>query len=441
LPSVLNLNAQELVSVENRLKYPVSVVGCGFYGIVYANAFAGAGFKVVCADADQSVLKRLAKGKSEFADLETEKTLKNHLNSGQITVSSDIKEAVKQSGIVVLTVPVKIDDRKSPDYSEVVGVCKQVGSALREGSIVIYGVISSVGFFEGTLKETLENTSGLKLGKSFCLAYVPYPTNPQPASENLEFTLSAADPASLNVASSLLSTLTKNVKQVSDIKVAELAQLVKAVKQDAQLALANELAVFCETAGLDYFEVAKLSQTEAPSILEEKNSSEVYLLLDSAENLNAKIRLPMLARQINEEMIKHGLTLTSEAMRNIGKTLRRAQIALFGSVNQQPSTEQFAKMLVLKGAKVMVYDPAQSKPEPSDSAGIVKKTLNEAVEGADCIVVLSGIEPFKRLNFKKLHSMMKSPAVIVDLVGAIDFQKAEAEGFIYQGLGRGLKKN
>ena len=63
MPAVLNLKPEELDTIEKRSKYTVSVIGCGQKGIIYANAFADAGYKVICTDADPSVIKKVAKGK------------------------------------------------------------------------------------------------------------------------------------------------------------------------------------------------------------------------------------------------------------------------------------------------------------------------------------------------------------------------------------------
>ncbi len=65
-------------------------------------------------------------------------------------------------------------------------------------------------------------------------------------------------------------------------------------------------------------------------------------------------------------------------------------------------------MIELKGAKASLYDPI-SKMGPQEWR-IVKTNLNEAVEGADCIVVLTGQEQFKNLNLKKLKALMKTPS-------------------------------
>jgi nucleotide sugar dehydrogenase len=417
-------------------------VGCGQRGVLYADQFAGAGFKVVCSDADQSLVKRLAKGKSVFVEQEVEKNLKKHVTKGNLKASTEIKETVAKSDIVVLAVPLKIDDKKNSNNQEIVNACKQIGSVLPVGSLVIYGEISGVGIVEGIIKETLENTSGLSVGKDFGLAYAPYPNKTNP---NLEFNVAAQDPASLNCACALLSALSPNVVSIDNVRVAELTQLFEAVQDDLQLALANELAVYCEKAGVDYFEALKLLKLDGtsfyPAVSEEKNGGQIYLMLESAENLNTKLRLPALARQINEEMIKHGVTLTQEALVACGKTIRRSRVAVFGAVNPGSSTEQFAKLLVQKGAKTRVYDPLLARTDVSETSSILKKTSNETFEGADCIVIFSRPEQFKRLNLKKLHTLMKSPCALVDLIGFVEPVKVEAAGFIYRGFGKGLKTN
>jgi UDP-glucose 6-dehydrogenase len=115
--------------------------------------------------------------------------------------------------------------------------------------------------------------------------------------------------------------------------------------------------------------------------------------------------------------------------------LRRARIAVLGTVDLSTTTMVLVKLLQLKGAKVNLYDPT-SKSDASD-LGVVK-SLNEAVEGVDCIVVLTGEEQFKHLNLRKLKALTKKPSAIVDLAGAFDREEVEVEGFIYRGLGRGI---
>jgi UDP-N-acetyl-D-mannosaminuronic acid dehydrogenase len=204
--------------------------------------------------------------------------------------------------------------------------------------------------------------------------------------------------------------------------------------------------MLCESAGVDFFETLKLLEPNVretsfyPTIAEENNRNEAYLLLESAENLNSKLRLPTLARQVNENMVRHAVNLTQDTMRCCGKTLRRAKIAVLGTPKQKSGNNALVKMLEAKGAKVNLYDPLFSNNELSDAPSELKATLNEAVEGADCIIILTGQDQFNRLNLKKLRAIMKTPAAIVDLIGITEPQKVEKEGFTYRGLGRGAGK-
>jgi UDP-N-acetyl-D-mannosaminuronic acid dehydrogenase len=448
MPAVLHLKPEDIDTNEKRGKYTVSVIGCEQKGVLYAAAFAEAGFKVICTDADQTLVKRLSKGKTPFSDQETESKLKSFLRRGQLSVTSELKSAVSQSDVIIMTLTAKIDDKKYPDYAEVENTCKQAGAALRQGALFIYGGIAGLGFTEGVIKETLVNTSGLRVGEDFGLVYNPLQLpdqQPFVSIANQELKVAAVDKTSLDAATGVLGTITKKgVRQILDVKTAEAALLFTIVKQDANLALANELAVFCESAGIDYFKTLKLvdayERSFSPTIeADEDSRNEAYLLIENAEAFNVKLRLPALARKINEDMVRHAVNLTKDALRSCGKTLRRARVAVLGSAKTE-TTMLLVGMLEKKGAKTRIYDPLLSKNEQSSMTRVVKKRLKEAVEGTDCIVLLTKQNQFKRLNLKKLRAIMKMPAAIVDLSGTIEPQKVERKGFTYRCLGRGVKK-
>lgn len=441
MPPILHLKPADVDTNAKRSKYSIAVVGCGHKGIFYANAFADAGFKVFCTDADASVLKKISKGKTAFAIVETEAKLRSHINSEKISVISELKKAVSQSDVIVVAITSKVDEKRKNDYKGLLSTCKQVGANLHEGALVLYAGIASLGFTEGTIKEVLEDTSGLKVGHNFGLAYSPIISTSNPFTK-VELKVAATENTSLEAATIILKTLTDNIKEISDIKTAEASILFTVARKDVNIALANELAMFCESANIDYFKVIDTLDANAsiikPTISEEENKNETCLLLDCAENLNVKLRLPALARQINEDMVKHAVNLTQEALQNCGKTLRRCRVAVLGKINHTFSIRIFVKMIEQKGAKVNLYDPT-AKKEPID-VGVLKTSLNEAVEGSDCIVLLSEHEQFSRLNLKKLRPLMKPPSAVVDLVGQIDPAKVEKEGFIYLGLGKRIEK-
>jgi UDP-N-acetyl-D-mannosaminuronic acid dehydrogenase len=447
MPDVLHLKPEEIDTKEKRGKYTVSVVGCEKKGVIFAMAFAEAGFKVICTDADQTLVKPLAKGKTMFHDRETESKLKSFLRKGHLSVTSELKNAVSQSDIIVMTLTAKIDGKQHADYLDVENACKQVGTSIHRDTLFIYGGVAGLGFTEGVIKEILENMSGLRVGEDIGVVYSLIhfgDLQPLDSITGQELKVAAADRTSLDSAVSVLGAITgKSVKPILDIKTAEAALLFTIAKQDANLALANELAVFCESADIDYFKTLKLVDAQESSFspkveAAEDSGREAYLLLESGENLNAKLRLPALARKINEDMVSHATKLTRAALRSCGKTLRRARVAVLGS--EKPTTTLFAKMLEKKGAKVSLYDFLLPKTDRANIARMFKRSLKEAVEGADCVVILTKMDRVKRLNLKKLRALMKMPAAMVDLTGMIEPKKVERNGLAFRGLGSGAAK-
>ncbi len=440
MPTILHLTKEEIDTVDKRGNYTVGVVGSGQI-ILLGLAFAEAGFRVFCANANQSVVKQLSKGNIGIGYKEAETRLRSCLKNDQLKVTWDIKTTVSKSDIVLIVVGAKIDEKKCVDWSETENVCKHVGAALQKGSLVVYCSLAGFGFTEDVVRGLLENTSALKAGEDFGLACCAQ----QETRERMEFLVAAPDKWSLSSTILIFQSLTRsNVKSVPNTRILELTMLLAAAKRDIDAAIVKEFAVLCENAGIDFEEVRKLlgnmslDQPPKPSISELENFVETCLLLDAAENLSLKLRLPVLARQVNEDFVKHAAGLTQDALRDAGKTLRRAKVAVLGSRKAGTSEENFIKQLSSKGAKVSQFGTSISGTSEFENQSSVKRTLNEAVEASDCVVFISEDEQFRRLNLKKLHALMKSPAALVDLSGIVEPSKVRDAGFAFRGLGRGV---
>lgn len=446
----LTIKKEDIDTPEKRRKYSVGIVGCGRNAIFYACSFADVGFKVICVDADQALVNSLLRGKLPFLKRETELKLKNYVKMGILSATTEVQKAVSPSDFIIITTPVKINEKKKPDYSEIESVCKKIGPSLRRGSLVIVASILGVGVTEGLIKEVLENTSGFKVGVDFGLAYSPIPTSEMLIDQSKIVT--ALDNKSLDAASLVLETATKGVvKKIGNVKVAEAKTLFEAVQLDVNGALAAEFALFCEKAGVDYLEIYHLtkacgcSELLLPTFSADKVNMEPYLFLENVENFDLKLRIPAIAREINEEVIKHVINLAKDALKSCGKTLRRARIALLGisqtsNAKSPPKTmaKELIKTLEARGAKVNIYDPYLSGEELAGMQHYFKKNLTETLEATDCILLLTGHDQFRHLNLKKIKLMMKMPAAIVDLEGIVEPYKIEKEGFVYRGFGRGV---
>ena len=451
---IMQAGPEEMDTPEKLGSHAVSIIGCGQPGILQAVLFADAGFKVTCVDADQTTVNRIAKGKTSLKS-ETGTKLKNHTKTGRLSATNDIADAVSHSDIIIITTPIKISSRKKTEYSDLENTCKKIGSNLQSGSLVIVTTLTGIGLTEGLIKETLENTSGLKAGTDFGLAYSPIQTFHTMTCEeatNYQRIVAATNKESLRIASFVLEKLAKrDLRRTANVKAAEVAVLLEVLRRDINIAFANETALLCERVGVDYSEDLRIIGTDTgkmPSIAtlaDDSLSDEPYLLLEDAESFNIKPRVAIAARDTNEETVKHVANLVKDALKSCGKTLKRARIALLG-VSQTPNAQSPIKRtarkiidtLEARGAKISVYDPYISESEITETSYHFKKNLTEAMERADCAIILAAHDQFKHMNLRKMKLTMKMPAAIIDLEGVSEPNKIEKEGFVYRGLGRGV---
>lgn len=121
------------------------------------------------------------------------------------------------------------------------------------------------GIAETLIKERLEKASGLKAGKDFGPAFSPM----QAAAGRVLYDIShyvrvvgGIDARSLEVACAVLETIVEaGTLTVGSIKAAEAVKLFQDAYKDVNIALANELAMFCERVGIDYLEVQNVANT------------------------------------------------------------------------------------------------------------------------------------------------------------------------------------
>jgi len=437
---------------EKRKKYVISVIGCGRTGLSTACLFANAGFKVIAVDPNPYVINLIKRGKTPSGDPKLAELIKKHVKEGLITVTNQAKEAASISDVVVFAVPPSLDQKKKPDYSNIEKACRETGIGLRLGSLAIVESTMGPGITESLVKEALEKSSGLRAGTDFGLAYVSISAPSQRTFQDiatLPKVVGTLNEQSLKAVCVVLRQIANTeIIKVANLKTAEAISLFGNVYLDVNHALANELVLFCEKAGINFFESQKalekqLCHMPIPDILNSYSLTDPHLLFEEAENINIELHLTATARKINAEMLNHTLRLTRDALRSCGKTVRRAKISILGVSSRQDAREinqPFMKHLITtltrKGARVCVYDPLFSQKQLMGLDYPTEKTLRKAVEGADCLILTVGREGFKGLKLNRIKFFVKKPAAIVDLAHTFDPRDVRKEGFAYRGLGR-----
>jgi len=451
----MTFKEDDLNSPEEREKHRIAVIGCGRLGIATACLFSEANFKVVCFNPDPYITNQINEGINVFDESELDRMLKRNLIEGRLKATRDLKEAVSKSDILFLMAEIPVDGKNRPIYSNLEETCKEIGLNLQPGSLIIVQSVVAPSITENLIIETLEKSSGLEAGVDFGLAYSPVRASPGAAIKYLREharIIAAIDEQSMRAAKALLKTVTKGeLVEVSNIRTAEAAGVFGDIYKDVCIALSNELASFCEKARIDYIEAltALNKQSEyhlsKPGLKGGETVEAPYYLMTEAENVGIKLRITALARKINNEVSKYAYNLIKDAVHSCEKTVKRSKIAVLGvschpNVKETKSSQvlELIRLLRKRGGRVSVYDPYFTYTELSQMGYPAERSLTRALERADCLLIAVGHEKFKSLRLNRIKAIMRKPPIIVDLAHIIDPVKAEKEGFIYRGLGRGV---
>ena len=90
-----------------------------------------------------------------------------------------------------------------------------------------------------------------------------------------------------------------------------------------------------------------------------------------------------------------------------------------------------------EGAELTFYDPKVSEENILGEFNqtynadklIVSKSANSAAEGADAILILTGWNEFKNLNWEIIYKVMRKPAWVFDARICLDKKNLEDIGF------------
>jgi UDPglucose 6-dehydrogenase len=166
---------------------------------------------------------------------------------------------------------------------------------------------------------------------------------------------------------------------------------------------------------------------------------EAYIRI--ADKLGYDFQLLKATKQVNDGQRKIVVQKIERELWN----LKGKKIAVLG-LSFKPDTDdlrfspalEIIEMLLKAQASVRVYDPESM----AGARAILKNTVSyaknvyDAARDADCLVLMTEWAEFKKLDFKKLHELMKHP-VLMDARNLYDPDKIRVAGFRYLGIGRG----
>lgn len=383
----------------------VGIVGQGYIGLTLACIAAEAGFPVVGMDTDQARVEGLARGELGVPGVLPE-IFRSGMASERLSFTTDA-EGLAESEIIVICVPTPLRN-EIPDLSFVESACRDVARHLKPSRLVILESTTYPGTTDDLVRPILE-TSGLRAGRDFLLAYSPEridPGNDEFLPRSVPKIVGGSTPEATGVAALFYGQMVDKVHIVSSCRAAELAKLLENTFRHVNIALVNEMAMLCHEMDIDVWEVIDAAATKPFGFMTFHPGPGVgghcipldpsFLAWHVRRDAGHQFRILEQAQDVNAQMPGYVASRISEALNEAGKATKAANVLVLGvaykpdvgDVRESPALKTINN-LYRRGAHVSFHDPYVSEVTVNGAVLHRSELTRRAVESADCVAILT----------------------------------------------------
>jgi UDP-N-acetyl-D-mannosaminuronic acid dehydrogenase len=448
----------------------IVVIGMGYTGIPVAALLADVrGFNVTGVQRRSArsgwKIEYLNAGKCPIGGDEPglAKLIEKVVNQGSFRVTDDIS-VCETADVILIDVQTPVDEHHVPKYDSLRHVTQTVGKHMKTGAMVIVESTVAPGTTNYIVKPSLEEVSGMKIGVDFNLVYSYERVMVGRLLHNLVHMPRIVGGLTLECAQRGLEfyrTITKAELFPTDCLTAEVAKVTENTYRDVNIAFANEVALICESLGVNVHEVRRFvnSLPHDPSD-PQKNPyrmmhmpgagagghclpKDPWLLkhgLDTYGLLKVTPRILIESRRLNDFMPQHLKDLARDALLETAVELQDATVcilglAFLGDSDDTRNTPALPLYKSLRGAckEVIIHDPFVN-----ECAGVaLTDDLASALTGKNCLILVTAHKQYFDIRLDWLKSVLATP-VIVDGRNVFNPKDCREAGFSYRGVGIGV---
>lgn len=383
----------------------LAVVGQGYVGLPLTMRAVEAGFDVVGFDVDASRVQQLRDGHTYIDDV-TDDDLAAALATHRFHPTTDPAD-LAGFDVAVVTVPTPLRDG-APDLGYVESAASMLSPHVRPGCCVVLESTTYPGTTEDLFVPLLEAGNPLRAGQDYQVGYSPEridPSNPEWGFRNTPKVVSGIDDVSAKAVAEFYGRLVDRVVPVSGTREAELAKLLENTFRHVNIALVNELAMFCHGLGVDIWEVVEAASTKPFGFMRFSPGPGVgghclpidpsYLSWQVRRSLGQNFRFIETANDINDHMPDYVAARAGEQLNQRSRSVRGSTVLLMGlaykrntgDARQTPALV-VAQRLRDQGARILAVDPLVDPVPLPDWIDLVEGTPEE-VATADLVIVLT----------------------------------------------------
>jgi UDPglucose 6-dehydrogenase len=435
----------------------ISVIGCGYVGLVTGACLADSGNDVVCVDINKDKVDLLLAGGVPIYEPGLAELISRNRENGSIDFTTDTQRGIEHGDVIFIAVATPMSESGEANLAHVYSVADDIGTHMDRCKVVVDKSTVPVGTADQVRaiirKKTrhdfdiVSNPEFLKEGTAIADFVKPD-----------RVVIGSDSKRALEIMRELYEPFLRTFHPLitMDLRSAEMAKYAANCFLATKISFINEISNLCEKAGADISAVREAIGADArigyeflfPGIGYGGSClpKDVQALIHTAASLGADMRLLRAVEHVNYEQ---KASLVSKIVTHFSPgaaapSLEGLRIGLWG-LSFKPQTDDMreapslviANRLVELGAVVRAFDPEaaeQAKKQLGDSIEYAGN-MYEAVEGADALLLVTEWKQFQRPSWQRVKSVMRN-YVVFDGRNIYDPKRLRAEGFEYYGMGR-----
>ncbi len=418
-------------------EFKIAIYGLGHVGSPLASVWLRIGAHVIGVDKSPYVLENARKGKTNVPEPGVNSAFTKGLEDRRFAVYDDPIKASQDAHLKMICVPVLLTDSFSADLAAVKQVASSIARGLKKRDVVSLNPSVPPGTSEDVILPILEKESGLKVEQDFFMIYNPERIFEGRAIEDIEdrypAVIAGAGSKSLEIGMKLYSLVAKKgVIKMSSMRTAETEKLLEGVYRDVNIALANEMAKFCESIGVDFWEARDAANTQPFCHIHKPGAGvggaciPVYpqFVLHAADINRLECNIIRLGRNVNDSMPSYCVEQATKLMES--KDISQSKVALLGlafrggvsDTRLSPTYKVIEELKKLNVQQIKIHDPIVITDPNLPPDVLLTSNILEAVQGVDLVILVSDHPEYRNLSSADL-----ADAPVYDGRGVLDRSK------------------
>jgi UDP-N-acetyl-D-mannosaminuronic acid dehydrogenase len=415
----------------------VAVVGLGYIGLPSAALLAQSGHRVYGYDVNPRVRRALARAEMRGLEADVRDAVQEAIAAGHL----HIVERIPSAQAYILCLPTPTHDGK-PDLRYVEDAAAAVAAVADPGAILVLESTVPPGATERIFENALR-CAGKSIAE-FHVAHCPERVIPGAIVKELRANarvIGGRTREDAAMARDLYASFCHGEIELTTIAVAEFVKIVENTFRDVNIAFANELAIFAEELGVDVWETIALANkhprvqilSPGPGVGGHCIPVDPHFLSDTNPFVTELIQS---ARRVNDRMpnriVRRIAELTGPAAGRKVALLGAAYKADVADARESP-TARIDVLLRERGYVTAIYDPLVVRFDRP-----LCETLEEALSGADALVLVTPHAVFRSIRPQDVAALMRTRR-LVDTRSFFRTVEWEQCGFECYVLGRPLR--